>query len=57
MTSHDKGNKDHWKGPQIARMTSEDMQQMATDLKKLSPMSKKAAKRGTFTPKNAKPPF
>lgn len=57
MTSHDKGNKDHWKGPQLSKMTSEDMQQMSEDLKKLSPASKRAAKRGTFTPKNAKPPF
>ncbi len=53
----DKGNKDHLKGAQIARMTSEDMQQMASDLKKLSPMAKKSAKRGTFMPKKAKPPF
>lgn len=53
----DKSNKDHWKGPQIARMTSEDMQQMAHDLKKMSPTAKRAAKRGTFMPKKAKPPF
>lgn len=53
----DKGNKDHWKGPQLSKMTSEDAQQMSQDLKKLSPASKKAAKRGTFMPKTAKPPF
>jgi hypothetical protein len=57
MTSHDNGNKDHWKGPQMAKMTPEDMQQMSQDLKKLSPASKRAVTRGTFTPKNAKPPF
>lgn len=50
-------NKGYLKGRQIARMTSEDMQQMAADLKKMSPASKRAAKRGTFMPKKAKPPF
>lgn len=44
----------HLKSPQF---TSEDAQQMSEDMKKQSAASKKAAKRGTFTPKNAKAPF
>ena len=52
-----KNDNSYLKGRQIARMTSEDMQQMASDLKKISPMSKRAAKRGTFTPTRAKKPF
>lgn len=53
----EENDKSYLKGRQIARMTSEDMQQMASDLKKLSPIAKRAAKRGTFMPKKAKPPF
>ena len=44
----------HLKSPQF---TSEDMNQMAEDLKEPSKTSKKSAKRGTFMPKNAKAPF
>lgn len=53
----EKNNKDYLKGRQIAKMTSEDMQQMSQDLKKMSLNSRRAAKRGTFMPKKAKPPF
>lgn len=51
------GGKDYLKGRQIARMTSEDMQQMSQDLKKMTPTAKRAQKRGTFMPKRAKKPF
>lgn len=53
----DKNDNGYLKGRQIARMTSEDMQQMASDLKKLSPTAKRAQQRKTFTPKKAKKPF
>jgi len=40
-----------------AQFTSEDMNQMAEDLKKQSAQAKKSAKRKSFMPKNAKAPF